>query len=343
MVSPEQGADCQSDSLARRVLYLTLVGLAIAASLLVFPNALLWMVAAWIAVGSWNNLRGTSSWLPFAVCVAALLIKRPDWSLAMVALSMALVGAASLSFWNSQSPAREFSRRWMSRGAIGVVWTAWIVAIWESRESTHGRQPAALDQLRPIVCVGDSLTTGLSASEAFPEYLRGLVSVPVVNWGRAGVTARDITQHLPEILEQRPQIVVLELGGHDFLRGYGRAATRASLVQIIEACQQAGARVMLVEIPRGFITDPFSGLERELAREYDLELIPDTAIRMLVVRSPAIPVVGDWAKPHLSDDGLHPNEAGAKMLAEIVHRALQYLYGPPVSAEPPETRPADSR
>lgn len=184
---------------------------------------------------------------------------------------------------------------------------------------------------------------GLSANEAYPEYLRELVSVPVVNLGRAGMTARDMTKHLPEILEQRPQIVVMELGGHDFLRGYGSEATRASLVQMIEACQDGGAFVMLVEIPRGFITDPFSGLERELAREYDLELIPDSAIRMLVVRSPAIPFVGDLARPHLSDDGLHPNVAGAQMLADVVFRALRGMCGPAVSAELPETRPADSR
>ncbi len=167
--------------------------------------------------------------------------------------------------------------------------------------------------------------------------------MPVVNFGRAGVTARDMTKQLAEILKSRPQVVVIELGGHDFLRGYGRAATRESLVTIIEACQEADAAVVLVEIPRGFIVDPFSGLERELAREYDLELIPDSAIRMLVVRSPVIPIVGDWSEPHLSEDGLHPNVAGSRFLAETVRRSLGNLYGPSLNAPSPETPRAGSR
>ena len=152
-----------------------------------------------------------------------------------------------------------------------------------------------------------------------------------------------MVKHLPEILEDRPQTVVVELGGHDFLRGYGRAAARESLETIIEACQEADATVVLVEVPRGFISDPFAGLERELAREYDLELIPDSAIRMLVVRSPVIPIVGNFAKPHWSDDGLHPNETGARMLAEAVLGSLNDLCGPAICLERLETPPADSR
>jgi len=317
--------------------------LAIAASLLVFPNALLWMVACWLGVASRQMMRAGSGWPSLVACVAVVLVKRPDWSPAMVMLSVTLVTAAILFYWFGRRPARENSNPKIVRGAIAVVWIIWLAAIWESFESCHARRRPLLDPTQPIICVGDSLTTGLSANEAYPDYLRELVRVPVVNLGRAGVTARDMTKHLPEILEQLPQFVIIELGGHDFLRGYGREATRASLVQIIEACQQAGADVVLVEIPRGFITDPFSGLERELAREYDLELIADSAIRMLVVRSPAIPMVGEVSRPHWSDDGLHPNVAGARMLARVVYRTLRGVYGRPISAVRPGTLPADNR
>jgi len=151
--------------------------------------------------------------------------------------------------------------------------------------------------------------------------------VPVVNFGRAGITARDALKQLPAILATHPQVVVVELGGHDYLRGYGRAAARASLVEFIEACRQAGAAVVLVEVPRGFITDSFSGLERELARTYDLDLVSDTAIRMLVLRSSTFPIFGNMAGPRFSDDGLHPNVAGARFLAETVCRALVRMYG----------------
>jgi len=261
-----------------------------------------------------------------------LVIKRPDWSPALVLLGAMLLAVAILYYWLDRK-LTGVSKKRATAWVLVAVWFAWLAAVWQSYEGCHIRKSPLLHRLRPIVCVGDSLTTGLSTKEAYPEHLQQLVRVPVVNLGRPGVTARDMVQHLPEILAEQPQLVVIELGGHDFLRGYGRTATRASLVQIIEACQEADAEVVLVEIPRGFITDPFSGLERELAREYDLELIPDSAIRMLVVRSPAIPIVGDLAKPHLSDDGLHPNEAGAQMLAEVVYRALERMYGEQLSSD----------
>jgi hypothetical protein len=83
-----------------------------------------------------------------------------------------------------------------------------------------------------------------------------------------------------------------------------------------------------MEIPRGFITDAYAGLDRELARKNDLELICDTAIRNLVLRSPAGPI-GFWTGgPYLSDDGLHPNRHGDEYLADCVAAALVRLCGP---------------
>ena len=87
--------------------------------------------------------------------------------------------------------------------------------------------------------------------------------------------------------------MIVELGGHDFLRGRSRAATRDVLERIITTLRDAGVEVILMEIPRGFLTDPYAGLERELARQYDLELISDSAIRQLVLFSPYAPP-GMW-------------------------------------------------
>ena len=100
----------------------------------------------------------------------------------------------------------------------------------------------------------------------------------------------------------KPQAVIIELGGPDYLKGHSRAATADNLKKIIDACQSVGADVVLMELPRGFITDPFCGLERELARQYDLELIADTSIRNLVLWSAYSPP-GMWcnAATHLSD------------------------------------------
>ncbi len=86
----------------------------------------------------------------------------------------------------------------------------------------------------------------------------------------------------------------------------------------------------LVKFPRGFVADPYAGLERDLARRHDLELVADTPIRMLVLRSPLAPP-GSWlGPPYLSDDGLHPNTDGSKLLARNVADALVRRLGPAI-------------
>ncbi len=298
---------------------------AVAVSLLVFPNAMLWMVACWLVGFSVLVARRRAGWLPLAACTVVLLVKRPDWSPALIAMAAAMAVVAA---WRLAAASfRRDRKQRLGWAAVVLLWAMWGVAEWQSHRATH-RQPAAVwDPSRPVVCLGDSLTTGLSDEEAYPAYLQEMVGVPVVNLGKAGSAARDAIARLPSGVETQPQLVVVELGGNDYLRGYSREAVRASLVEIIEASRDAGAEVILVEIPRGFVVDEFSGLERELARKYDLELVSDTAIRMLVLRSGSFPWTESVAGPLLSDDGLHPNVAGARHLADTVRRQIERMYG----------------
>jgi lysophospholipase L1-like esterase len=316
----------------RRIVRSTILVSAIAVSSLVFPSALLWMVSFWLAVASVLVGRNRAAWLPLAVCVVVLLVKQPDWSPALTSLAASMAVAAAVLFGKRKSDYVADGQRRLVLGAIGLLWVLWFATVWESYSGSHCGLAIRLDPSRPIACIGDSLTTGLSDDEAYPVYLEQLVTVPVLNFGRAGITARDAIKHLPALLESHPQVVIVELGGHDYLRGCGRAATRDALVRIIEACRDAGVAIVLVEIPRGFITDSFSGLERELARTYDLELISDTAIRTLVLRNSTFPLVDTLAEPRLSDDGLHPNPGGARFLAEVVRKSLERLYGPEITA-----------
>jgi lysophospholipase L1-like esterase len=153
---------------------------------------------------------------------------------------------------------------------------------------------------------------------------------PADDLGRPGITTVEAIKLLPQMTAANPQAVVVELGGHDYLKGHDRAATKANLQRILAAIRAAGAEPVLMEVPRGFISDPYAGLERELARGLDLELIFDTVIRRLVLRSPVAPP-GSWTGgPYLSDDGLHPNANGARELARAVADALAGMYGPQI-------------
>jgi lysophospholipase L1-like esterase len=257
-------------------------------------------------------------------CVLVLLAKGVGLSPGSIVLSVVLL--AIVGFRAVGVGAGPESRRSVTAAQLAVCWLAWVVLMVDWNAAAHSRRTPRFDPARPVACLGDSLT-----AYGFPETLQGSLAARVVNRGRDGITTTDAMELLPAALADNPQAVVVELGGHDFLKGYGRAKTRANLEQIIRDCRAAGAEVVLMEIPRGLVYDSFHGLERDLARQYDLELVADTPIRLLVFGSPYGPP-GMWLpqERRLSDDGLHPNAQGNGLLAKYVAAALVRLYGPEV-------------
>jgi len=220
-----------------------------------------------------------------------------------------------------------------------LLWIAWTIMAVDWYATAHCRHSVVLKPDRPVVCFGDSMTS-LGMFGGYPDDLRKLISVPVVNAGLGGVSAkRTVQYYLPDILGHNPQVVVIELGGHDFLLGYSRAATKANLKTIIHELRQFGAEVVLMEIPRAYISDPYWGVEREIAREEDVELISDTAMRTLFLHSPVMPP-GSWlGEPYFTDEGgIHANALGQQILAEAVAKALVRLYGPQIGAGREPTR-----
>jgi lysophospholipase L1-like esterase len=287
------------------------------------------MIAAWLLWHTVSVVRGRPGWLPLVACGTVLWVKRVYWPPALWALMIALAAVATLRVGSARGGGGRQAAifRWAGGTVLWVLW-AWLAGDWQwaARSSSRPR----LDPARPVVCLGDSLTSGIEPYGGYPSDLAAMLTVPVVDLSAAGISAEQALPLLPRVAEACPQAVVVELGGHDFLQGRDRASTRATLVQIITAARQAGAEVILMEIPRGFIVDPYAGLERELAREFDLELISDSTIRDLVLWSPIAPP-GMWCTGgRLSDDGLHPNARGNAHLARRVAAALHRLYGPEV-------------
>ena len=310
-------------SIVRTGLVTSLVGL----SLLTFPEFLPVMVLFWLLVFSCLVVMKKKGWFALLICSIVLVSKGVPLLPSTILMWGAMLVVASFRWkmldvpaWNARSSLLSFC----------LLWSGWLYFCFEWNQVTQCNQPTRFDPNRPVVCVGDSLTSGMIPDPGYPGALEAMLTVPVFNLGRSGIASEMGLELMPRILDLNPQIVVIELGGHDFLKGYRRNETKQNILKMIELCRENDCQIVLAEIPRGFMFDPFRGLEREIAYEQDVQLIPDGMIRQLIFWSPVCPP-GIWSpNSRLSDDGIHSNPLGSKAMAGRVSYALEQVAGPKI-------------
>lgn len=103
-----------------------------------------------------------------------------------------------------------------------------------------------------VLALGDSLTAGVGAAPdaAYPVVLQRLTGWKVVNAGVSGDTSAQALARLPALLQTHaPALVILSIGGNDFLRRQSADATRAQVRQICSEALAGGAQVLLVAVP----------------------------------------------------------------------------------------------
>ena len=300
----------------------------VAFAALTFPSVLPWMIAFWIACHTLLAKWKRPAWAPLAICLVILIAKLVPRTPAMLALGVVLAGVAAIRFKYRKQP--DAAPRWWI--GAGVLWLAWAGVLVEWKAIGRCDSALAFNPNRTVVCIGDSLTDGLLPDHGYPEQLKAMVNVSVVNLGFSGMSAAQGLGQMKRVLAEDPQVVVIELGGHEFLRGHGRKATKRNLTGMIKECRVGGADVVLMEIPRGFIFDPYASLEREISYEQDVQLVPDTWLRQIVIFGPAAPP-GRWIPgSQLSDDGIHSNRKGSQAIAKHVLAALKQMYGSQIVA-----------
>ncbi|HWC95923.1 MAG TPA: arylesterase [Candidatus Sulfopaludibacter sp.] len=194
----------------------------------------------------------------------------------------------------------------------------------QSRPAPEAPKAAAppADSRPEIACFGDSLTAGLrlDTGETFPDILQKELDqrgyeYHVVNFGVSGDTTQDALERLPLVLADKPAIVVLEFGANDGLRGQPVELTRQNLAHLIEALRNGGAQVVLagITLPPNYgpaYIGKFQVIYPDLARQYKLPLIP------FLLQG----VAGNNSL--MQSDGLHPNAAGARIVAATVEKSL---------------------
>lgn len=176
-----------------------------------------------------------------------------------------------------------------------------------------------------VVILGDSIAAGLHlpAHQAFPAVLqRNLAAdgVPfrLVNAGVSGDTSAGGLRRIDWILQQKPAVLVIELGGNDGLRGQDVESIEANLRAIATRAQAAGARVLLlgVQLPSSYGADyagRFGAIYPRLSQELGVELVPEF-------------LTGVGGVPDMNlEDGLHPTAKGHERIAQTVAPVLRKL------------------
>jgi acyl-CoA thioesterase I len=189
-----------------------------------------------------------------------------------------------------------------------------------------GGAPAA-PRVPVILAFGDSLTAGfgLPAEAAFPPRLEATlraegVGVTVINAGVSGDTTTDGLARLDWALAGKPDIVILELGANDALRGIEPSIARANLEVMIGKIQASGAKLLLM----GMQAPPNWG--EDYRREFD-RIYPELANAHGVTLYPFF-LEGVAMDPKLNQpDGLHPNEAGVAVLVDRIAPYVARLIG----------------
>lgn len=201
----------------------------------------------------------------------------------------------------------------------------------DAAASTHAGAEPATDTSsvsRPrIVCLGDSLTAGYgladAASQAYPALLQRKLDLAgydfeVVNAGVSGDTSAGGLRRLDWSLDGDVRVLVVALGANDGLRGLSIDELKSNLDTIVGRAQARGIRVLLagMEVPPNLGAEYAAGFRRafrDVARERGVPLLPFL-----------LAGVGGDAKLN-QRDGIHPNEVGARMVAENVWQALRPL------------------
>jgi acyl-CoA thioesterase-1 len=162
----------------------------------------------------------------------------------------------------------------------------------------------------PIVAFGDSLVYGTGSSGGgFVRLLEERIGRPIENLGIPGDSTADGVERLDEVLALQPSVVILLLGGNDFLRQVPQATTFANLAIIIERLQADGAAVLLAGVRGGVIRDHFAAGFEQLADRYGTAYVHD-------VLDDTLGVEGYMA------DQVHPNDAGYRVIADRIHPVL---------------------
>jgi acyl-CoA thioesterase I len=166
-----------------------------------------------------------------------------------------------------------------------------------------------------VLAFGDSLTygTGAAEDESYPAQLEKMIGRRVVRAGVPGEVTSHALERLPAALDEHaPRLLLLCIGGNDFLRRLGNAQAERNVREMVKLAHSRGIAVLLIGTPEpGFTVSPpafYAGIAKEYRLAYEQSIIGE--------------VLKDRT---LKSDPIHPNALGYKRIAERLAASLKEL------------------
>jgi len=193
--------------------------------------------------------------------------------------------------------------RIIALAAAVIVLAAWL--LWPSRYA----RVANLDSRGVnVIAFGDSLTAGYGAQpdEDYPSKLSAMIGATVINAGVSGDTTESALARIDnDVVSRDPRIVIVGLGGNDFLQGVPIATTESNLRSAVRAIHGAGAMVVILGFRFPSLGASYEKMYANVAGDERCLLIPDLFHGILT-------------DPSLKSDEIHPNARGYELMAERI-------------------------
>ena len=165
-----------------------------------------------------------------------------------------------------------------------------------------------------IVAFGDSLVEGVGSTQGndFVSLLSKKIGQPIINLGHSGDTTADGVVRIDELNKYKPKIVILLLGGNDYLKRIPATETFKNLEIIIKNIEARGAIVILVGVRGGILNDHFDSEFKNLRDKYHTAFVSDILSGLI-------------GNTKYMSDGIHPNDVGYGMISERIYSVLVKL------------------
>jgi lysophospholipase L1-like esterase len=190
---------------------------------------------------------------------------------------------------------------------LALVVVAWVVFPGKAPQITN--YPP---KNQKNVAFGDSLVFGYGATTGkdFVSVLAGKLDRTIVNLGKSGDTTTDGLARVDVVKKEDPGVVILLLGGNDYLRRVNEETTKQNLVTLVETFERNGAVVVLLGVRGGVLIDGREEMYRTIAEEHGAVYVEDV-------------LSGIFGNSELMFDGIHPNDVGYARIANRLYEIFQ--------------------